>query len=158
MDAWEERLEAFWSSADDENVEATLEGIAALVAELPDGDPIAIFEMAGAFDSVGQESEAIPLYRAALAAGLDEPRQSYAVVQLASSLRNVGEPGEAVELLQNTSVSESIETARAAFLALSLFDAGRRGDALKTALTALAPSLTNYGRAITHYASELPEK
>lgn len=157
MEEWEERLDAFWASADDENVEATLGGIAELVAELPDGDPIAKFEIAGAYDSVGQESKAIPLYRVALAAGLEEPRQSYAVVQLASSLRNVGEPSEAVDLLQNMSVSQPIDAARAAFLALSLFDAGRPGDALRTALTALVPSLTNYGGAITHYASELPE-
>ncbi|WP_204531617.1 tetratricopeptide repeat protein [Arthrobacter tumbae] len=48
------------------------------------------------------------------------------------------------------------EAARKAFLALALYDEGRYGDALQTALNALIPTLGGYGRALTEYAEDLP--
>ncbi len=48
------------------------------------------------------------------------------------------------------------EAPQQAFLALALYDEGRYGDALRTALNALIPTLDGYGRALTEYAEELP--
>ena len=42
----------------------------------------------------------MPLYRAALDGGLDPEHEPLAVIQLASSLRNVGEAAQAVALLE----------------------------------------------------------
>jgi hypothetical protein len=42
---------------------------------------------------------AVPLYRKALARGLPAGRRRRAVIQLGSSLRNIGEPAEAAALL-----------------------------------------------------------
>jgi hypothetical protein len=99
-DDWDDRVAAFWASADDERAEETITGMRALVAERPDGDPRGLFELACAHDYVGREAEAVPLYRAALDGGLDPAHRPAAVIQLASSLRNVGEPAEAVALLE----------------------------------------------------------
>jgi tetratricopeptide (TPR) repeat protein len=156
LDEWSRRVEQFWDTADDDDVEAVLRGMRALVAERPVGDAAALLEWAGAHDSVGLEGEAVPLYRQALAAGLDAEREARAVVQLASSLRNIGQPLAAVELLRTAPDHPSVGAAREAFLALALFDAGQPGEALRVALQALMPTLPGYRRALGHYASELP--
>ncbi|WP_104190948.1 tetratricopeptide repeat protein [Cryobacterium sp. Y82] len=124
----------------------------ALVAERRDDDPAAIFEWASVHDFLGREAEAIPLYRRALELGLDPVRNSQAQMQLASSLRNVGETTEAVKILEGM---EPDATVGEAFLALALFDAGRPGDALRVALKASAKSLPVYRGAINHYADAI---
>jgi hypothetical protein len=63
-----------------------------LVAELPESSAVAEFERACAFESTGAPDQAIPLYRKALASGIAGIRRRRAVIQLASSLRNVGHP------------------------------------------------------------------
>jgi len=156
LDEWSRRVEQFWESADDDDVEAVLTSMRALVAERPAGDPAALLEWAGAHDSVGLEAEAVPLYREALSAGLDPEREARAVVQLASSLRNVGEPEAAIELLRTAPDHPTVGAARGAFLALALFDAGQPGQALQVALHALTPTLPGYRRALDYYASQLP--
>ncbi|WP_369816310.1 tetratricopeptide repeat protein [Cellulomonas sp. Leaf334] len=156
LQRWSRRVDQFWETADDDDAEAVLEGMKALVAERPVGDPAALLEWAGAHDSVGLEAEAVPLYRQALAAGLDPEREARAIVQLASSLRNVGDPIAAVELLRAAPDHPAVGAARGAFLALALFDAGQPGEALATALHALTPTLPGYRRALDYYASQLP--
>ena len=107
--------------------------------------------------SRGREAEAIRLYRAALHAGLDGARRSQAVIQLASSLRNVGEAEAAVGLLEGCEPDEVAGSASRAFLALALRDLGRHDEALAVALEALAPTLPLYRRAVEHYAAALYE-
>ena len=45
----------------------------------------------------------------------------------------------------------------AAFAALCLIDLGRNAEAARLALTALAPRLPEYGRAVASYVDELPD-
>nr|WP_240188619.1 tetratricopeptide repeat protein [Nakamurella flavida] len=130
----------------------------ALVGQRPPGDPAALAEWAGVHDSLGLEAQAIPLYRQALAAGLTGPRRAQVVVQLASSLRNVGEPDAAIALLTSRPADPELGAAPDAFLALALFDAGRPAEAVRLALTALAPTLPRYGRAVRAYAEELTDE
>lgn len=152
---WQERVDAYWRDADDARPERMLAEMAALVRERPDGDADALFELASAHDFLGREADAIPLYRAALATGLGPDRRSQAVIQLASSLRNVGDAEAAVELLRTLDPDEHTGAAARAFLALALHDLGRSAEALRVALTALAPTLPRYARAVEHYATEL---
>lgn len=119
------------------------------------GDPDATYEWASVHDFLGRESEAIPLYREALANRLSGDRHPQAIIQLASSLRNVGDAQAAVDLLQDFPQDTAAGAAGRAFLALALYDAGQPGAALRIALKALAPTLPLYGRAITSYADEL---
>jgi hypothetical protein len=154
---WDARVAAFWATADDERVDETIDGMRALVAERPDGDPRALYELASAHDLVGREANAVPLYRAAIDGGLDPEHLPFAVIQLASSLRNVGQAREAVALLEALP-DDAHAAERDAFLALALHDAGRTTDALAVALRALAPTLPGYRRAVTAYADELAER
>ncbi|WP_084126603.1 tetratricopeptide repeat protein [Demequina sp. NBRC 110054] len=152
--AWERRVAEFWAAADRSDPAVVLEAAEKMCVGAADG-PAGLYELASAHDFVGDEEGAVPLYRRALEAGLDGMRRDEAVIQLASSLRNVGLPTEAVGLLQEEQVREELRPAAQAFLALALQDAGRCHEALSTALTALAPSLPLYQGAITRYAEGL---
>ncbi|QGU28765.1 hypothetical protein D7D94_03045 [Microbacterium oryzae] len=129
--------------------------MAVLIRERGDGDPDALYEWASAHDFLGREAEAIPLYREALAAGLSGERRPQAIIQLASSLRNVGDPAAAIDLLEEHAPHAVTGSASQAFLALALHDAGRTDEALRVALRALAPTLPLYSRAVAAYADEL---
>lgn len=154
---WEQRIGTYWEQEfDDTRPEESRARMRDLVAVRPDGDAAALFEYAGVHDALGLEHEAIPLYRAAIRAGLEGERATRVFIQLASTLRNVGASAEAVRMLESMPVTEADEAARQAFLALALYDEGRYGDALRTALAALIPTLDGYRRALGAYADELP--
>ncbi len=156
--AWEARVEAVWASAGEHSDAEVVAAIEELAAERPAGDPAAAHELASAHDYAGRASSAEPLYRRALHAGLTGQRRSRALIQLASTLRNLGRATEAVDLLDDeiaTTPGDGLHDARAAFLALALADTGRHEAALSTALAALAPHLPRYQRAVQHYADEL---
>jgi tetratricopeptide (TPR) repeat protein len=157
---WEERLAATWASIGDRSEHEFLAAIDGLAAELSEGSAIAAFERACAQDSTGHSDRAVPLYGQALAAGLDGIRRRRAVIQLASSLRNLGHPEESIELLQaeRREPSDALDDAVVAFLALALADRGppaRAREGLAIALTALAPHLPRYQRSPAGYAQDL---
>jgi tetratricopeptide (TPR) repeat protein len=154
---WERRMTDLWATFDDKEPDRFLAEMRALVGEAPLDHPAALFELASAHDSLGQEHRAEPLYRAALEGGLDPYRRRRAVIQLASTLRNLGQAGEAVALLHHErgEPPDELDDAVAAFLALALCDAGEPREALAVALTALAPHLTRYRTSLANYARGL---
>jgi cyanophycin synthetase len=85
-------------------------------------NPQAMFEQACKLDAQGLEAEAIPFYRQALEAGLAEPDAYRAGIGLGSSLRNVGRPLDALEILEPVARQD---TAALLFQALVLYDLGR---------------------------------
>ena len=137
-----------------------MERIEDLVAELPTDSAVAAFERAGAFDSTGRSELAVPLYRRALELCLEGERRRRAVIQLASSLRNVGEAGASVALLteEREATSDHLDDAVSAFLALALVDTGRERQAVSVALSALAPHLPRYQRSLSNYALLIAEQ
>lgn len=157
MTDFDARFEAVWALdlPDDE----LRERIDAIAAELPEGDPIAAYERGGSWDSTGHPDRAIPLYRAALAAGLGGSRRRQATIQLASSLRNLGEVGEAVALLEDELGygSDDLDDAVRVFLALALTDAGREREAVSLLIGAITPRMTRYRRSATAYAEALTD-
>jgi tetratricopeptide (TPR) repeat protein len=157
-ESWDDRVDRFWASATDSAPELAMAGMRRLVEERPETDPDAIYEWASVHDFLGLETDAIPLYRLALASGLSGARHPQAVIQLASSLRNTGRAREAVELLEGGTTDAVTGSAAQAFLALALYDVGRPRDALRVALKALAPTLPLYGRAVSSYADDLVEE
>ncbi|MEV6556412.1 tetratricopeptide repeat protein [Nocardia sp. NPDC051756] len=157
---WEERVAAAWAAFDDYDEARAGEFravIDALVAELPADHPLGRFEQACAWDSTGHSDKAIPLYREALARGLDGIRRRRATIQLSSSLRNIGQAAEGVELLTKEldAQSDELDDAVRAFLALCLATLGRDREALAHTLTALAPHLPRYQRSTANYALAL---
>jgi tetratricopeptide (TPR) repeat protein len=158
-DSWERAVAEVWATAGERSDDDVIAAIGLLAADRPDGDPAALYERASAHDYAGQEALAEPLYRAALDAGLDPERRPRAVIQLASTLRNLGRPAESVELLRSDDDAlDDLGDARMAFLALALMDAGRPAEALRHALTALAEHLPQYQRAVRFYADELTSR
>ena len=159
-DDWERRIASAWATFDERSDDENRALIDQLVAELPAGSAVASFERACAFDSTGRSDLAVPLYREALERGLTAERRRRAVIQLASSLRNIGEADESVALLTAELAREpdELDDAVRAFLALALADVGREREALSHALTALAPHLARYQRSLASYAQELVDQ
>jgi tetratricopeptide (TPR) repeat protein len=157
-ESWDVRVDRFWKSADDSQPESTIAAMRQLVEERPAGDPDAVYEWASVHDFLGLESAAIPLYERALANGLSGDRRPQAIIQLASSLRNVGETRAAIDLLEGFPPDAATAAAAQAFLALALYDDGRPDAALRVALRALAPTLPLYDRAVASYADELTRR
>lgn len=155
-ETWDDRIAEFWDAADDERPADMWAALEPLLAERPDGDAAASFERASLYDMLGEELAAIPHYRDAMNAGLDLERQGYAAIQLASTLRNVGQLDEAITLLEPLQTHERLGPAARAFLALTLHDLGHRSDALRIVLTDHSHKVPLYGRALGEYAELLP--
>jgi len=160
LNAYDRRSEELWASIDDYDAEAFRAKIDELVAELLANSPVVAFEQACAFDSTGHPGRAVPLYRKALERGLDGERRRRAVIQLASSLRNLNQVVESVELLEveRDQPSDRLDDAVSAFLALALADSGREREAVSVALAALAPHLPRYQRSLANYAQALVDE
>jgi thioredoxin-like negative regulator of GroEL len=156
---WERRLADAWASIDQHDEAEFLALIERLAAELPAGSAAGLFERAAAFDSTGHSDLAVPLYRQALAGGLSGERRRRAVIQLASSLRNLGRAPDSVALLRAEldADSDPLDDAVRAFLALALVDTGQEREAVSVALAALAPHLPRYQRSLASYARLLVE-
>jgi tetratricopeptide (TPR) repeat protein len=123
------------------------------------GGGSAALERAFAHDTAGREAEAIPEYRAAIEAGLDDDALLGALLGLGSSLRNVGELEESERILRQAVTRFPDHAALRLFLALTRWSGGHQGDAFRELLEDLfradAPGMARYQRAIRGYAAEL---
>lgn len=159
MKTWDERVDEVWADASSEEVgERIIARIDALAAERGPDDARAVFERAGARDSAGMPAEAVSLYRRALTLGLDEEHHPQCVIQLASSLRNLGEYDEALRVIRaetERAPDGPYRDAVATVHALILASAGRPARGLSVALLALVPHLPRYHRSMTAYAHEI---
>ena len=157
---WEQQVADLWASIDDHSEEAFLARMEVLAAELPADSPVAAFERAASLDSTGHSDLAVPLYRMALARGLSGQRRRRAVIQMASSLRNLGKAPESVALLtaERDAESDDLDDAVSAFLALALVDTGREREAVALALTALSRHMTRYQRSLANYAKLIADR
>lgn len=154
---WEKRISELWMVMTDHDEEEFVALVDELVAELPAGSPIGLFERGGALDSTGHSDRAVPLYKAALDAGLVGERRRRAIIQMASSLRNLGNPKDAVTLLtaELDAANDALDGAVRAFLALALVNVGREREAVAVALTALSEYLPRYNKSVARYAQQL---
>ena len=151
---WEQRLADLWASIDAVSEEAFLKKMEILTAELPADSAVAAFERAGSLDSTSHSDLAVPLYRQALELGLEGQRRRRAVIQMASSLRYLGQAPESLALLtaERDRESDDLDDAVSATLALALVDVGREREAVSVAVTALSRHMTRYRRSLANYA------
>jgi tetratricopeptide (TPR) repeat protein len=151
---WEQRLADLWASIDGYTETEFLARMEQLLTELPVDSAVALYERASSLDSTGHPELAVPLYRQAFAIGELGDRRRQAVIQLASSLRNLGQAAESVALLtaERERASDHLDDAVSAFLALALVDSGREREAVSLALTALSHHMTRYRRSLSNYA------
>jgi tetratricopeptide (TPR) repeat protein len=156
-DTLDQRIANLWQRFDTLRSDDFFIALNALLAELPADSAIALFERACAHDSTGHPDQAAPLYQAALAAGLVGIRRRRAVIQMASSLRNLGDAERAAALLtvELRAPHDELYEAVRAFLALALADLGKEREALSLSLTALSTYLPRYNGSLARYASAL---
>ncbi|MEV4540896.1 tetratricopeptide repeat protein [Micromonospora echinaurantiaca] len=160
---WEQRSAELWAAfnaaPDDWDAEEFRGRVGALSDELGPDHPVAAFERACAWDSTGHSDKAVPLYREALKRGIDGIRRRRSVIQMASSLRNVGQAEESVRLLteERERGSDELDDAVSATLALALTSVGREREAVSIAVGALARHLPRYQRSMANYARLLVE-
>ena len=168
MNDWERRCAQAWAEIDDYEARGDAgaadfrQRIGELAGELPQDSPVAAFERGSAWDSTDHPGQAVTLYREALERGLAGLRRRRAVIQLSSSLRNIGRVAESVQLLTAEQENHDpdaavLADALSAFLALCLADVGREREAVSVALGALAPHLPRYQRSLANYARLLVE-
>jgi hypothetical protein len=157
---WERRSDELWALLDDLDAEEFRARVDALAGELAPDDPVGLFERGCANDSTGRPEVAIPLYGEALERGLAGIRRRRAVIQMSSSLRNLGEAERAVELLraERERGSDELDDAVVATLALALAEVGRPREAAGLAVEALAKHLPRYNRSMTSYGRELASR
>jgi tetratricopeptide (TPR) repeat protein len=118
------------------------------------------YELGGEHDSAGREEEAIPHYERALELGLPEELVPRALLQLGSSLRNVGRNDEAIALFDDAVARYPDDAALRLFRAFALATAGRDRDALVDVLDLArmrieAPEIERYRRSLEYYTREL---
>lgn len=129
-----------------------------LVEQYPDNARV-IFEFAGAYDFAGQEPEAVPLYRRAMALGLTGEDERRVYVQFGSTLRNVKAYDEAIALFDEGIQRFPDWPSLRVFRAYALESAGRQKEAI-TELLELAiehiqtPDMVQYKRAIRFYTDD----
>jgi tetratricopeptide (TPR) repeat protein len=154
---WERRCAALWDAFDECDPTEFRSRMKALTDELPPGHAVADFELASAYDATDLGEQAVPLYRKALDGGLDSDRRRQAVIQLASTLRTLGDPQSSADLLlaERDQTSDRLDDAVSAFLALAFVDLGREREAAALALGALSRHLPAYNRSLAHYAQAL---
>jgi len=157
---WEQRIAELWKTLDDRTEDDFLARMRELVKQAPENNAPALFEQACAFDSTGHSDLAVPLYQQALRIGLTGVRRRRAVIQMASSLRNLDRAPESVALLtaELHQPSDELDDAVRATLALALVNTGREREAVALLLTALARHLPRYQRSMTNYARMLVDE
>lgn len=148
-------FDEFWERVDLADASTARRDLEAVLAAHPVPASRTAYERGSLHDSLGEEDAAIPLYRAALADGLPAPLRTQATIQLASSLRNVGDASGAIALLRGIPTDDLLADAAAGFLALALHSDDKGTRALEIALRALAPHLPSYRRAVDAYAGVL---
>jgi hypothetical protein len=155
------RAAALFALIDDyEREGAFFAEVDALAAELPAGDADGQFHRACARDSWGHPDLAVPLYRETIArGGLTGENRRRAVIQLASSLRNVGEASTGLALLEAERAhgADHLDDALACTTALCLSSLGREREGLSLVLVALAKHLPRYNRSMANYGRALLE-
>jgi tetratricopeptide (TPR) repeat protein len=156
-ETWEARAAALWDRIDDMDEDAFVQAMLDLAAECDPEDPVALFEVGGAHDSTGRTETAVGYYERAVAAGLSGIRRRRVSIQMASSLREIGQPERALELIEEEKArgSDAYDGALAMCEALTLAKLGRDREGLSVALIALAPHLPRYQRSTVAYAQGL---
>ena len=155
-----QRAAALFALIDDYEQDGFFAEVDALAAELPAGEADGLFHRACARDSWGHSDLAVPLYREALdRGGLTGENRRRAVIQLASSLRNIGEAPTGLALLEAERAlgADHLDDALACTTALCLASLGREREGLSLTLVALAKHLPRYNRSMANYGRALLE-
>jgi tetratricopeptide (TPR) repeat protein len=140
-------IERGYAQRDRANMGPTIAYFEALLAEHPD-HPVLVYEVAGAYDTDGQEARARALYERALELGLSGDALRRCLCQYGSTLRWLGRHEESLAVLDRARREFPDSDAVRVFRALTLSEAGRSDAAVAELLTVIAihAEVTDLGR------------
>jgi len=142
-----EAIRLGYERRDRANMAPTIAYFESLLAEHPD-HPVLVYEVAGAYDTAGEEAKARQLYERALSLGLDGDVLRRCLCQYGSTLRWLGEYEASLAVLDRARAEFPGSDAVRVFRALTLNDAGRGDEATGELLTVITahPEVTDLGR------------
>lgn len=143
----EEAIRRGYAQRDRANMGPTIAYFESLLAEHPD-HPVLVYEVAGAYDTAGQEEKARGLYERAMDLGLAGDALRRCLCQYGSTLRWLGQYDKSLAALDRAKREWPESDAVRVFRALTLNDADRSDEAvaeLMTVITAHA-EVTDLGR------------
>jgi tetratricopeptide (TPR) repeat protein len=143
----EEAVRRGYAERDRANMGPTIAYFESLLAEQPD-HPVLVYEVAGAYDTAGQEEKARGLYERAMDLGLAGDALRCCLCQYGSTLRWLGDYSKSLAALDRAKSEWPESEAVRVFRALTLNEAGRGDEAvaeLMTVITAHA-EVTDLGR------------
>lgn len=154
-----DELDALLVARDRGNMRPTIEALLALEAEHPENARV-IYELAGAYDTAGEEATARKYYERALGLGLtgDTLRRCY--LQYGSTLRNLGDFDESIRVFERGRQEFPASPSLAVFEALTMHASGRYHEAVAALLETVAdtvemPDIDRYKPAIRGNAAAI---
>lgn len=136
----EAELDRIFAARDRNNMEPTIAALLPIVERHPDNARV-LYEVGGAYDSAGQEAQALGFYERALAEGLEGDVLCRCYLQYGSTLRNLGRIDESLEVFARARVRFPDAVSLGVFEALTLHAGGRVNAAFGSLLLLLADSL-----------------
>lgn len=142
-----EAIQRGYDQRDRANMGPTIAYFEALLAEQPD-HPVLVYEVAGAYDTAGQEETARGYYERALVLGLAGDFRRRCLCQYGSTLRWLGKPDESLAILDRARKEFPDSDSVRIFRALTLNDAQRPDEAVAELLTVATrhADVTDLGR------------
>jgi tetratricopeptide (TPR) repeat protein len=142
-----EAIRLGYERRDRANMAPTIAYFESLLAEHPD-HPVLVYEVAGAYDTAGEEAKARELYERALSLGLEGDVLRRCLCQYGSTLRWLGRYDESLAVLNVAREEFPDSDAVRVFRALTLNDAGRPDEAVAELLTVVTghADVTDLGR------------
>ncbi len=128
-----DELDHLLATRDRNNMAPTIEAVLCLHAAHPENARV-LYEVAGAYDTAGQEQVAQGFYERALEAGLEGDLLRRCYVQYGSTLRNVGEFGKSRDVFAAARKKFPDSPALAVFEAITFHAEGRANEAFASLL------------------------
>jgi tetratricopeptide (TPR) repeat protein len=143
----EEAISRGYAQRDRANMEPTIAYFESLLAEHP-GHPVLVYEVAGAYDTAGQEEKARGLYEQAMDLGLSGDALRRCLCQYGSTLRWLGQYDKSLAAFDRAGKEWPGSDAVRVFRALTLNDADRSDEAVAELMTVITEhaEVTDLGR------------
>ena len=148
----DDQLDRIVAARDRDDMQPTIDAVEAVLRAHP-GSARALFEVAGAHDTAGNEQTAAGYYERALAHGLAGDLHRRCLLQYGSTLRNLGRVQQSLAVFDEAVASYPDAASLVVFKALTLHAAGRADEGFALLLDVIAdgvatPDVGRYAAAI----------
>jgi tetratricopeptide (TPR) repeat protein len=152
MGTLDEQIDRIFAARDREDMQPTIDAFQRLLGEHPENARL-IYEVGGAFDTAGQEQDAVEYYTRALELGLDPDVRRRCLLQFASTLRNLDRVDDSLAMFDQAIAEYPDSPSLKVFKALTLHASDRANSGFALLLTTIAdhldsPEVVRYEAAI----------